>query len=88
MGKRPPTYTFQRPRKRQPPPIPVANPQAEMYTVIDDSESSIDQTARYTRYTFLFWVLVIFVIAGVRHLLHPAQGITGEGEGLSENRRV
>jgi len=61
MGKRPPTYTFQRPRKRQPPPIPVANPQAEMYTVIDDSESSIDQTARYTRYTF-FLVLVIFVL--------------------------
>lgn len=57
MPKRPPMYTFQRPRRRAPQPIP----ETEMYTVIDDTESVEDQNLRYTRYTF-FVVFVMFIL--------------------------
>ena len=57
MGKRPPVYTFQRPKKRAPP-----SPSLDSYTLVEDEvESDIDQTMRYTRYTFFIVLLMFFL---------------------------
>lgn len=74
MGKRPPVYTFQRPRKRVVSP-PQQSPQMESYTLVDeDAENDIDQTMRYTRYTF-FIVLLMFLMSVVGMIYVYMKGV-------------
>ncbi len=56
----PPVYTFQRSRKREPPPAP----EIETYTTVDDTESVEYENLRYTRYTFfvVFTMLVLLIL--------------------------
>lgn len=65
MGKRPPTYTFRRPKKRASPPPSSQNMYTETYTHIDDSEGVNDQISRYTRYSFFvsLFILVLLVLS-------------------------
>ena len=65
--KKKPVYTFRRSRKKTPPPPPQETYIGDMYSNVDDSELSIDQIARYTRYSFfvLFLMLVLFILAGL-----------------------
>lgn len=67
MSRRPPVYTFRRPKKKSQPPFPIAEPQREMYTVLDDSESELDQISRYTRYSFFvnLTLLILFILVCV-----------------------
>lgn len=56
MGKRPPTYTFRRPRKTHEPPIPVR--QTEHYTPIDDQ---VEKTYDYAKYSFILLLVLFFI---------------------------
>ncbi len=57
MSKRPPTYTFRRPRNPTPPPAQSA----DIYTVLDKEENS-NCYAPYSKYSFclLLLLLVLF----------------------------
>ena len=67
MGKRPPVYTFQRPRRRKRVKTPPS--QENIYSSVDDlldlQNSGMRETPaeRYAKYTFFVTLLIFFLLA-------------------------